>query len=225
MKISEIFLSIDGEGKRTGQPVVFIRKFGCPLRCSYCDSKYTYEGNDYTEMTVDEILDKVESIGNGCKAITYTGGEPLHYSTESEHDEINELLYSLGTDGYDVNVETNGSEDIGAFYTVTKDKSIWFTMDWKSVSSRMSSKMLKSNLRLLNERDVLKFVVGSEEDLNQMKDIISYNPLQCSIYVSPVFGHIEPKDIVEYILENRLYEVKVQVQLHKILWDPDMRGV
>lgn len=225
MKISEIFLSIDGEGKRTGLPTIFIRKNGCNLRCTYCDSRYTYDRDCLGEdMTVSKIMDKVSEVGDGCKSVTYTGGEPLYASKDgASKEEIEELIRLLSWNGYDVNIETDGAVDISPYLEFRPN--IWFTMDYKSISSGMSKKMIDSNLKLLDENDVLKFVVGTKDDLDQMRYIIQHNNIKAQIYVSPVFGMIKPVDLVNYTIENRLFNVKTQVQLHKIIWDPNKRGV
>ena len=220
MKISEIFLSIDGEGIRTGYPAVFIRLFGCNIACSYCDSLYAVTGNDYTEMTVDEIIEEVETNYPGVDKVTITGGEPLI------QDNILELICKLG-ENHEINIETNGAVSLEPLRKVTGkiNPGVIVTMDWKSISSGMSDKMIKENLELLTYQDVLKFVVGSNEDLIQMKNLLLNNRINCSVFVSPVFGHIEPKAIVRFILENKLYDCRVQVQLHKVIWDPNKRGV
>lgn len=214
MKVVEIFKSIDGEGKRTGLPTTFIRLFGCNLHCSYCDTRYGCEGNDYTEMSVQEIVDKVGELG--LDSITVTGGEPL------THDDILQLVDCLSYNGYRVNIETNGSVDLRA---IPRFRRLFFTMDYKCPTSLMENKMNLDNFKYLTNEDVLKFVVGSIQDLDKAKEIImKYNP-DCEIYISPVFGKIEPKEIVEYMLANNLNECHVQMQLHKIIWDPEERGV
>ena len=215
MKINEIFLSIEGEGKRTGLPSVFVRTHGCDLKCSYCDSYYACVGDDYTDMSVDKIISKVLSYG--VPRVTLTGGEPLI------HNASNYIIHELARRGLEVNVETNGHNKLDAL----EDRSLnyFYTMDWKSISSNMSNYMLEENLSRLTEEDVLKFVVGSMSDLDQMLDVLSTHNLVCQVYVSPVFGKIDPKDIVKYVLDHKLNNVHVQVQLHKVIWDPDKRGV
>lgn len=212
MRVIEIFKSIDGEGIRTGYPVTFIRLEGCNLRCSYCDTKYAYIDSAYTEMTPDEIVKQVCRLG--CMRVTLTGGEPLI------HEDVTLLVDSLLRAGFEVNIETNGSVDIEPY--VHGAKTI-VTMDYKCPSSGMEESMLFDNIRLLRKRDVLKFVVGSVEDLDRCRDLVKYT--NANVFISPVFGKIEPKQIVEYILEHDMQTCRVQVQLHKILWAPDQRGV
>lgn len=209
MKVVEIFKSIDGEGIRAGYPVTFIRLQGCNLRCSYCDTTYSYY--ESTEMSVDEIMEEVERLGS--KRITVTGGEPLI------HEDIILLLLTLDNRGYLVNIETNGSIPI----TDVISKTNIITMDYKCPSSGMEDKMFLDNLKHLRKCDVLKFVVGSTEDLDVCKRLYKFT--KAHVFISPVFGKIEPKDIVSYILDNNMYECRIQLQLHKIIWNPEERGV
>ena len=214
MLVNEIFSSIEGEGIRTGYPVTFIRLFGCNIECPYCDTKYACKGNDFVKMSVSEIVDKVKELG--FKRVTITGGEPLI------HRDIDSLLFTLRFLGYEVNIETNGTVYVGQY--VEYDSFI-LTVDYKSISSGMNNKMDLSNLSVLQKKDVLKFVVGTVEDLEDMKRVLDeYKPL-CHIFVSPVFGQIEPVEIVNFIKDNKLDNCRVQVQLHKIIWDPLERGV
>lgn len=219
MKVIEIFTSIDGEGKRAGLPVVFVRFAGCNLRCSYCDTKYSYgEGIDPIEpkeMSIEEIYDEVFKTGIG--EVTLTGGEPLLQS------DIYTLIGRLALIA-NVNVETNGSiRPIDCAYADAGD--VFYTMDYKCGSSGQSSHMHMNAINYLSRNDVLKFVVGSEEDMDQAQKVMHEMKGNPQVYFSPVFGEIEPKEIVTYILKNKLYDCKVQVQLHKIIWHPEERGV
>lgn len=219
LKVSEIFSSIEGEGVRAGLPTTFIRLFGCKLFCSYCDSRYACEGTDYADLTIDSILEIVGEIG--IKSVTVTGGEPLEQ--ENVYDLIEELLRL----DYNVNVETNGSIDLLKLVSLEDEHdNLIITMDWKSKSSNMSSFMIPKNLELLRNRDVLKFVVSSDEDLHQMNEILTFNPdIKAIPFVSPIWGKVEPSYLVNYILDSELYRVRIQLQLHKIIWNPDRRGV
>lgn len=207
--VNEIFASIDGEGKRAGELATFIRLTGCNLRCSYCDTAYAFK--EGKPMTVQEIVDKVTQ-----KRVTLTGGEPLT-------QDVKPLLKALK--GHEVNIETNGSIDIAPYFDFDN---VFFTVDYKSGSSGMNKKMLMSNFKKLRSKDVLKFVIGSFEDLEEAKlfylnhfaDLQDYK-----IYVSPVFGQIEPKDIVEFMKKNNLGQWRIQLQLHKFIWNPKKRGV
>ena len=211
MKVVEIFKSIDGEGIRVGYPVTFIRLAGCNLRCNYCDTKYSYEDEKFTEITPQEIYNQVYKLGG--KRITLTGGEPLI------HKDVKVLVDLLIQKGYEVNIETNGSVDITLFL----DKHTIITMDYKCAGSGMEDKMLLDNISKLRKQDVLKFVVSDDNDLDTVQRI--YQNTKATVYISPVFGRIEPKQIVEYMLEHNMENCRVQVQLHKIIWNPEERGV
>lgn len=210
-KVNEIFKSIEGEGVRTGLPCTFIRLYGCNLKCSYCDTRYSCEKEEYTPMTLDQIITEVVNLGG--RRVTITGGEPLL------HQEIELLITELRSRDFEVNIETNGSLYIG---NCTADI---ITMDYKGHTSRMERQMLLSNIKLLRKQDVLKFVVGGLVDLMTMNAIIKDFRPKCRVYVSPIFGMIEPSKIVDFILHEKLEDVTVQVQLHKIIWEPSKRGV
>lgn len=214
MKVVEIFKSIDGEGKRAGLPTTFIRLYGCNLHCSYCDTRYGCEDNNYTELSITDILNTVKKLG--LKSITLTGGEPLI------HEDVNCLIQTLLKHGCCVNIETNGSVNIEKYCGVS---GLFLTMDYKCSSSDMKNKMNLHNLTLLNTTDVLKFVVGSDKDLQDALYILNTYYPRCQVYFSPVFGKIEPAHIVDFMLKNNLDNCKVQLQMHKIIWDPDKRGV
>ena len=217
MIVNEIFLSIDGEGKRAGELAVFIRLAGCNLRCSYCDTAYALTADAGQKMSVDQILSKVNQLSEKIiKNVTLTGGEPLI------HKDVKVLIESLMNNYYEVNVETNGS----IFPPIpSKPGSLFYTMDFKCLTSNESDKMNHSALTSLTDNDVLKFVVGSIEDLDQMRDVISNFNTDAKIYISPVFGKIDPKDIVAYMIKYRMYNARIQLQLHKFIWDPSERGV
>ncbi|MCQ2124010.1 MAG: radical SAM protein [Fibrobacter sp.] len=223
MKISEIFLSIEGEGIRTGAPAVFIRLFGCNLRCAYCDSMYAVEGSDFQEMSPEEVFQKVKSFNT--QYVTLTGGEPLI------HKDVEVLLKMLDDYGLEVNIETNGTQPKPFGF-----RNIFCTMDWKSISSEMQPKMKLTNMMTLRGKDVLKFVVGSDEDLQDAARVIGAMEAEYArdglklptFYVSPIFGTMKYEDMVNWILGNeviRRNNVRFQVQLHKIIWDPNARGV
>lgn len=227
MLINEIFTSIDGEAKRAGELATFIRTVGCNLRCSYCDSKYTW-GTESTNknMSVEEIIEECDRFG--VPNITFTGGEPLLQK------DADELILNLGLHGYDVGIETDGAVDFTSrIWFASKDYSldnIWVCVDYKCPSSGMNDKMLPlDKFAQLRSRDVLKFVVGSQEDLNKALEVMDYlraHNCDCYFYLSPVFGQIQPVEIVEFMQLHKLtYKTRFQVQLHKIVWDPDKRGV
>lgn len=226
MKINEVFFSVDGEGKRVGQPAVFIRRSGCNLHCRYsgpngdCDTPYR---NDGTEMTVDEILEKVHSYG--CKNITLTGGEPLLPGID-----MVTLRERLFKEGYKVNIETNGTMSTRIRYP-----NEFFTVDYKCNCSGMSAKMNKDAFDYLGKEDVIKFVVA-EEDFSQARDKIkefveSWKAQDREdtpfIYISPCFGRCALPKLAEFV--KSLYpiygRVGLSLQTHKWIWSPDARGV
>ena len=216
MKVVEIFPSIDGEGKRAGLPVTFIRLYGCNLHCTYCDSQYACTEENYLEATVEEIMENVRELG--LRAITLTGGEPLIQPG------VTSLLQALVAEDFDVNIETNGSVDLSTF-AETFGHHIWFTMDYKCGCSGMTDQMNLANFDCLGDMDVLKFVVGSESDLDQVKHVVeSHADLAAQIFISPVYG-FDPQTIVKYMLDDKLDTCRVQLQLHKYIWDKDKRGV
>lgn len=216
MRVNEIFDSIDGEGIRTGELATFIRLAGCNLRCSYCDTGYALKNTDGEEMSIKEIVEKVKAIGN--RNITLTGGEPLI------HNETADLIAAL--EGHIVNVETNGSIAIEPYSAL---ENVIITMDWKTRSSGENSRMLKENLKHLRQTDVLKIVM-TEDDKQEVFDLLNDNEIKAYIYLSPVFGKCDPKSLVEFLKHLRnsgidTSKIRVQVQLHKIIWKPEERGV
>ena len=221
MKVVEIFRSIDGEGKRVGLPTTFVRLFGCNLKCSYCDTRYGCEGDGYDVMSIPEILWECKTLET--KSVTITGGEPLI------HIGIKLLVEELLANGYWVNIETNGSINVNKFRSEVrnsnKDNKLFFTVDYKCPCSGMEDKMDKDMFGKLRSTDVLKFVVGSVHDMDVALSVLEETETDAEVYFSPVFGCIEPSEIVDYILRYGLYDCKVQVQLHKIIWNPEQRGV
>lgn len=234
MKVVEIFKSIDGEGIRAGLPCTFIRLFGCNLHCSYCDTRYGCEGDGYGVMSIPNILEQVEL--NGVKRVTVTGGEPMI------HPGIEKLLQALVDRGYEVNVETNGTRfplkietkptSYKLNYITCNSEPVYdgtgrvfYTMDWKCKSSEMENHMSIDAVNALTQDDVLKFVVGSVEDMAGAMSVIEQMTSKPTVFFSPVFGKIEPKEIVEYLLANKLNDCRVQIQMHKVIWDPEQKGV
>ena len=219
MRVAEIFESINGEGPLAGQRALFVRFAGCNISCSYCDTAWA-NAPDYAgcEMTVDEILREVEKAQ--IRNITITGGEPLLQK------EMPQLLQALAGQGnHRIEIETNGSVDLTPFCDIAE--CISFTMDYKLAGSGMEDAMCMENFRLLKKSDSVKFVVGSAKDLARAREVIDQEKLQgrCHVFLSPVFGSIYPEEIVEYMKINRLDEVNLGLQLHKIIWDPEKRGV
>ena len=226
MKVIEIFDSIDGEGKRTGQLCSFIRLAGCNLRCSYCDTVYSLFGEDepceYTEMSIDEVISKVNPK---FRRVTLTGGEPL-IAPESA-----ELVNKLCDMGVEVNIETNGAVDIVEFIgKIRKKENVFFTIDYKLPTSGMTDKMIWNNFLNLRPFDVIKFVVGSDEDVSEMIDITTklqnYYDVMPRIFTGAVYGMYEAQKLIDVILnEPCMADAQFQIQLHKVIWDPEKRGV
>lgn len=211
LKINEIFYSIQGEGSNAGFRCVFVRLTYCNLRCSYCDTKYAFY--DGIEMSLSEIVEKVKKYE--CKLVEVTGGEPLM------QEESFELMKILCDEGYEMMLETGGSLPIG-----NVDRRVKIIMDLKCPSSGMVKKNLYENINFLKSSDEVKFVIGNREDFDWSKDIIKKYDLinNCDVFFSTVFGSLEPVDLANWILEDKL-NVRFQLQLHKFIWHPDKRGV
>lgn len=227
MLISEIFDSIDGEGIRAGKLCTFIRVFGCNLRCKYCDTMYAVE-REYTdtpprEMDVNDIL---TYVNRSYRRVTLTGGEPLLFP------ESVKLVKRLCEMDYEVNIETNGACDIVAFREmVGNDSNMFFTVDFKLPSSGAMYDMRLSNFDNLKKTDVLKLVIGSDEDLETglafAQNIVSkYGADAPHIFVGVVYGSYEMSHVIEEFMKDpALKDVQFQIQMHKVIWDPDKRGV
>ncbi|MDD6181520.1 MAG: radical SAM protein [Desulfovibrionaceae bacterium] len=219
MRVVEIFDSIDGEGLRAGRLATFIRLAGCNLRCSYCDTGYALSRDAGTEMTREEVLRAAAAPGNRC--ITVTGGEPL--ATEAGRD----LCHALLERGFDVNIETNGSISVEPFLSYPN---ALITLDWKTPSSGCNARMGGHELPL-RRQDVLKIVM-TDADRPAVKEHLLALRGRCGaqIYLSPVYGGMEPAGLVDFMKELRtagidMGRVRMQLQLHKYVWDPQRRGV
>jgi 7-carboxy-7-deazaguanine synthase len=217
--VTEKFISINGEGQRAGQVAVFIRFRRCNLECSYCDTRWSCVSNAPCEfLSAEKIVDFIEKSGVHC--VTLTGGEPLLQS------HLKELLQSLSSiPELHVEIETNGSLSIKPYCNLNRRPD--FTLDYKLPTSGMEKHMLTENYEYLLPGDTVKFVAGSMEDLLKMEEINKKYHLdqKCRVLVSPVFGQIEPEEIVNFLIEHRLPEIRLQLQLHKFIWSPDKRGV
>lgn len=216
--IVEKFVSINGESTRAGELAVFIRFRKCNLRCMYCDTKWANDDSTPAEMmTASEIAEYVR--GTGIRNVTLTGGEPLLQV------ELYVLIEMLVRQGNRVEIETNGSTSIKNL-SVQECRPV-FTLDYKLPVSGMEQNMLTDNYKYLNKEDTVKFVAGSNCDLERTAEIIEKYGLvkKCHVYISPVFGMIEPAEIVGFMAEKKLNGVRLQLQLHKFIWNPDERGV
>lgn len=212
LKVNEVFYSIQGESSYAGRPCIFVRLTGCNLRCSYCDTTYAY--SEGIELSISEVIRKVASYK--CPLVEITGGEPL------VQEETPALISQLLGEGYSVLLETNGSQDIDQ-----TDARCTRIVDIKCPSSGESSSNDFRNLRKLTDNDELKFVIGNREDYEYAKEVLVKGsaPLNTKqIHFSPIFGRIQPAALAEWILEDHL-GVRLHLQLHKIIWSPDRRGV
>ncbi|MBQ1464396.1 MAG: putative 7-carboxy-7-deazaguanine synthase QueE [Ruminococcus sp.] len=218
LPVAEKFVSINGESTRAGEPAVFVRFRGCNLSCTYCDTRWANSPNGpAVMMTADEITEYADSTG--ITDVTLTGGEPLL------QPEIGGVIESLIRSGHRVEIETNGSVPIEKF--CKSDFRPVFTLDYKLPGSGMESSMFTENYQFLEGEDAVKFVSGSIADLERAEEIIRKYSLteKCRVYISPVFGKIDPVQIVEFMIERKLNGVRLQLQLHKFIWDPDRGGV
>jgi len=211
MRITEIFHSIQGESSYAGQPCCFVRLTGCPLRCTWCDSEYTFSGG--TDMTIEAVLDSVNTYG--CPLVEVTGGEPLH------QPEAFTLVERLCAAGYTVLIETSGAID-----TAPLDRRAHVILDVKCPGSGMLDRMHWPNLERLTKQDEAKFVIKDRADYDWACGIVARYELvsRCTVLFAPVFGELDPRHLAEWILADRL-PVRFQLQLHKFIWAPDMRGV
>jgi 7-carboxy-7-deazaguanine synthase len=211
IKINEIFYSIQGEGTSIGLPCVFVRLTYCNLRCTYCDTEYAFF--DGKEMSIDEILEEIKKFN--CNLVEITGGEPL------VQNKCNVLLNELCDYGYKVMIETGGSLPIKDI-----DNRVKIIMDIKCPSSGMEKKNDLSNIDFIKNDDEIKFVIGDFEDYMWSKNLVEKFKLieKCIVLFSPVFGKLENQDLAKWILNDNL-NVRFQIQLHKYIWDPNMRGV
>jgi 7-carboxy-7-deazaguanine synthase len=212
LTVNEIYYSIQGESTWAGWPCAFVRLTFCDLRCNYCDTTYAfYEGK---KMTLNEMVDRVGSFG--CKLVEITGGEPLLQKN------VMPLMSMLCDAGYIVLLETSGAHDISPV-----DVRVHRIMDLKTPGSGEVERNLWSNIDNLTKRDEVKFVIGSSEDYEWAREKVQGFdlPARChAVLFSPIWGRIDPREIVEWILADKL-DVRFQLQMHKFIWSPTQRGV
>lgn len=213
LKVNEIFYSIQGESSYAGRPCVFVRLTGCNLRCSYCDTRYAYEEGDDLEM--GDIIKRITS--HRCGLVELTGGEPLMQKDTPP------LIKKLLDTGFEVLLETNGSMDI----SVIDDRCVKI-LDIKCPSSGEATRNNFENLKNLQTKDEIKFAMGSREDYDYAKNILSLiNRAEGKIkppLFSPVYGKMNPEVLARWILADHL-DVRMQIQLHKVIWGSEKRGV
>ena len=212
LKVNEIYQSIQGESSWAGWPCSFIRLTACDLRCTYCDTAYAFY--DGKKRLVSEILAEVLALD--CPMVEVTGGEPLLQKN------VLPLMTQLCDAGKTVLIETSGAHDIGKI-----DARVHRIMDLKTPSSGECARNLWSNIEHLTKRDEVKFVIGSREDYEWSREQVRVHRLaeRCGcVLFSPIFGKIEPREIVDWIIADKL-PVRFQLQMHKFIWPPDERGV
>jgi 7-carboxy-7-deazaguanine synthase len=211
MRITEIFHSIQGESTYAGQPCVFVRLTGCPLRCTWCDTEYAFYGGQ--ELTDTDILARIRTFD--CSLVEVTGGEPL------AQPGCFPFISKLCDAGYTVLIETSGAIDITAV-----DPRAHVILDIKCPGSGMTDRVHWPNVQKLAAKDEAKFVLADRADYDWARDVVTQHDLahRCTVLFSPVFGALELRHLAEWVLADRL-PVRVQTQLHKLIWTPDMRGV
>jgi 7-carboxy-7-deazaguanine synthase len=210
MRVTEIFFSIQGESSHAGRPCVFVRLTGCNLRCTWCDSDYTFTGGE--TLTLDDVITRVKSYG--CPLVEITGGEPL------AQPEAFELITRLCDDGFEVLIETSGSIDI-----TPVDRRAVLIIDIKCPGSGEAGKNRWSNLEKLKPNDEIKFVIADRNDYEWAKQVIAEHRLdRWTILISPVWGTMDMRALAEWMLADRL-PARFQTQLHKHIWGADARGV
>jgi 7-carboxy-7-deazaguanine synthase len=204
LRITEIFLSLQGESSTVGLPTVFVRLTGCPLRCVYCDTTYAFKGGE--NRSIDAIVDEVLSYG--VQHVTVTGGEPL------AQKRCIKLLSDLCDKGLNVSLETSGAIDVADV-----DARVMKVMDLKTPSSGEMARNLMTNLEHLNAHDEVKFVIGDQADYDWSVEQLKTHAIdqRCKVLFSPVQGQFSPTELADRIVSDRLL-VRFQMQLHKLLW-------
>ncbi len=212
MVVTEIFKSIQGESTYAGLPCAFVRLTGCNLRCHWCDTAYAFHGG--TQMSVADVLARVREFG--VKLVELTGGEPLLQK------EIYPLSEQLLVEGFRVLIESSGERYVGDL-----PRPVVKIVDVKCPGSGESERFCFANLKVLERKDQIKFVILDESDYAYAKDFLAEHALRTcvdEIVFSPVFGQLAPRQLAEWILRDNL-EVRMGLQLHKFIWEPDARGV
>lgn len=204
LKITEIFLSLQGESASVGWPTVFVRLTGCPLRCTYCDTTYAFHGGQWQSQ--EQVLQQVR--GHGVRHVCVTGGEPLAQKS------CIPLLRALCDAGYTVSLETSGAIDVSAV-----DPRVVKVLDIKTPASGEIARNRWENLPLLTPQDQIKFVICSEDDYRWAKDIVTEHRLgeRCTVLFSPSQDQLPARTLADWIVADRL-PVRFQMQLHKLLW-------
>jgi 7-carboxy-7-deazaguanine synthase len=210
LRITEIFFSIQGESSHAGRPCVFVRLTGCNLRCTWCDSEYTFTGGE--RIAIDDVLARVKSYG--CNLVEITGGEPLAQA------DVFQLIQRLCDDGFEVLIETSGSIDV-----TPVDPRAKIILDVKCPGSGEATKNRWENLEHLHEHDEIKFVIADRADYDWAKRVIEDRGLaRWTVLLSPAWGRMDMKALAEWMLADRV-PARFQTQLHKHIWGADVHGV
>jgi 7-carboxy-7-deazaguanine synthase len=213
LRVTEIFRSIQGESTHAGRPCTFVRLTGCPMRCVWCDSEYTFTGGDHFQ--IDDVVAQVHSLG--CNLVEITGGEPLAQKTAFE------LVRRLCNDGFEVLVETGGYVS-----TAELDERAKVILDVKCPASGEESRNHWENLeRLRSDKDEVKFVVADRSDWDYAQTVIRKYDLQTrarAVLISPAWEQIDLQDLANWVSQSGL-NIRMQLQLHKYIWGPEVRGV
>lgn len=221
LPIIEQFISLDGEGPTAGELAYFVRFCDCNLRCAWCDTAYSWDHtSQVVQKTPQELYEAIQA--SGIKNVTLTGGEPL-----IQENMISLLQLLANDETLCVHIETNGSVDIAPFRAQCPAKNIHYILDYKLPDSAMEAQMCLENLHQVQHDDVYKFVIASEVDLARAVELIQQYDLsnRCQVFLSPVREQIDPLVLVETMKSQCMNHVKLQLQLHKILWPKEMRGV
>jgi 7-carboxy-7-deazaguanine synthase len=222
----EIFQTVEGEGLKAGFPTTFVRLYNCNLRCTWCDTKYSYAPyKPEFYATIGEIVEKVASYGNHY--VCLTGGEPLMHGEKSL-----QLVQALAEIPVvrDVHIETNGSIPLDPYCELRQvhpdvQQKVRFIMDYKLTSSGEKDKMVHENFALLDMQDEIKFVVANAAEFEEAAEVIRQCYRKAQLLFSPVFGALPPYQLVEMLLNSPYKEAKISLQVHKYIWDPEKKGV
>ena len=213
LRVTEIFRSIQGESTHMGRPCTFVRLTGCPMRCTWCDSEYTFTGG--ASMSLETVMAEVRSLG--CQLVEVTGGEPL------AQREAFKLIELLCDEGYEVLIETGGYVS-----TENVDERAKLILDVKCPASGEEARNHWPNLdRLRAEKDEVKFVIANRADWEYARDVVARYDLERrarAILISPVWGEVDLREMAEWVATSGL-DVRMQLQLHKQIWGPEARGV
>ncbi|WP_078555536.1 7-carboxy-7-deazaguanine synthase QueE [Bacillus alkalicellulosilyticus] len=222
----EIFETVEGEGSAAGYPTVFVRVFHCNLRCTWCDTSYSYApAKPEFHATIEQIIERVKQYKS--KRICFTGGEPLIHGKKSAA-----LLMALTELEHisDIHVETNGAINLQPFEEIRQKDNGWqdkvrFILDYKLPGSAEEQKMIMDNFIYLYDGDEIKFVIADDVDFERAVEVVETFVQKGQVLFSPVWETMPPEKLVQKVIALGLADVKVSLQLHKIIWDPDKRGV